>query len=616
MSALMDALTWTGEALSKPGRAVRGAIAGRPDELLSFVPFSDTMGLTDPSRAVWGRDLLRDWGVGTGSETGDTVAGIGVDLLTDPLLYFGGGLARGAMGSFRGSRALGVGAGEDAGAAIGRLAQPPAAPPPLLFGQGHDPAVVAQARRALWERGSTGDWEAVRDWRRLMEQENALLNEQMARMAAQEAEVARLDENFAAAARAGAPAGQSVEVTPLGWHNPNAVAPQGAAGGELSRLLREADAFAPPPAYAASADELFGFPFSGRAADPYGHGSLFHDMLAEGVSPLERQSAIMSAWDEALGRVPRRPVEAELAFDFNPDASPGEMFGVADDWAAQFDNPLLARLAEGRAFEEAARAGMYGPAAEGSPLLQALRGQLEAIEGLTGRAVTDVRDAAQLVPHDSPVAAIRSLLADDMTPSYLGLAAVDPARAAPLQRAAADLLSHPSLAPELSVAKRATGNVKAEQARENLMSHLDFLRDEPVNVGSYANQFLSDFSRFNPDALSAIKGAARQYDDVGPMLQELYGLAGQTPPKWAMPKAPPPAPLPEAPAGPVQLTREEAMRHLPRGYEPPELPAGVTTADIPTETQVGLPRDHPDYRFAWLRAARQNSARRRHITSL
>src|SRR6185436_11110993 len=101
MSDLLDilgsGLGYIGDTLSKPGRAVRGVLGGRPDELASLIPFSDSLGITDPSRAVWGRDLLNQWNMGTGDEIGDTALGFGLDLATDPLTYFGGALARGAF---------------------------------------------------------------------------------------------------------------------------------------------------------------------------------------------------------------------------------------------------------------------------------------------------------------------------------------------------------------------------------------------------------------------------------------------------------------------------------------------------------------------------------------
>jgi hypothetical protein len=48
----VSGLHWVGSTLDKTfgGRAVRGVLGGKPEEALSIVPFSDTLGLTDPRR--------------------------------------------------------------------------------------------------------------------------------------------------------------------------------------------------------------------------------------------------------------------------------------------------------------------------------------------------------------------------------------------------------------------------------------------------------------------------------------------------------------------------------------------------------------------------------------
>jgi hypothetical protein len=103
MSDLLDALGYAGSLLEKPGRAVRGLLAGRPDELAAVLPFSDTAGLTDESRRVTGHDLLRELGMDPGDGLGGTLAGVGVDVATDPLTYLGGTLARGLVRGGRGA---------------------------------------------------------------------------------------------------------------------------------------------------------------------------------------------------------------------------------------------------------------------------------------------------------------------------------------------------------------------------------------------------------------------------------------------------------------------------------------------------------------------------------
>lgn len=90
MSSFLDAIEYAGDALGKGGRAVRGVLAGRPDEALAMLPFSDSLGLTDESRAVSGQQLLNHYGV----EDRDGWGGMAVEMLADPLnLVSGAGLA-------------------------------------------------------------------------------------------------------------------------------------------------------------------------------------------------------------------------------------------------------------------------------------------------------------------------------------------------------------------------------------------------------------------------------------------------------------------------------------------------------------------------------------------
>lgn len=120
MSALQDALDamqYAGGVLEKPGRAVRGLLAGNAREGLAALPFSDALGLTDARERTTGEDLLKHYGVDAGSELGNGALGFGVDLATDPLTYFGGALARKAFGF--GSKA--AHSGETLGDAIDAL---------------------------------------------------------------------------------------------------------------------------------------------------------------------------------------------------------------------------------------------------------------------------------------------------------------------------------------------------------------------------------------------------------------------------------------------------------------------------------------------------------------
>lgn len=101
---LMGGLEYVGKTLDKPGRAIRGLLAGRPEELANIIPFSDMLGITDPTglfggtalqvtspeRAVGGRQLLEMGGIldpnRPGFDLGD-IAGFGAEVLLDPLTY-------------------------------------------------------------------------------------------------------------------------------------------------------------------------------------------------------------------------------------------------------------------------------------------------------------------------------------------------------------------------------------------------------------------------------------------------------------------------------------------------------------------------------------------------
>lgn len=102
-SKTLGGLQYLGETLDKPGRAVRGtisALAGGPagGGLLNLIPFSDTIGLTDPRQGVSGRDLLERAGALDPNAEGfhpiadpmdalGDVAGFGTELALDPLSY-------------------------------------------------------------------------------------------------------------------------------------------------------------------------------------------------------------------------------------------------------------------------------------------------------------------------------------------------------------------------------------------------------------------------------------------------------------------------------------------------------------------------------------------------
>lgn len=79
------------------GRAIKGLLGGRPRELLSVLPFSDTLTipglgttLTDETERVHGKDLAEQWGLTTGNKYGDFATGLGIDIATDPIMYLFG----------------------------------------------------------------------------------------------------------------------------------------------------------------------------------------------------------------------------------------------------------------------------------------------------------------------------------------------------------------------------------------------------------------------------------------------------------------------------------------------------------------------------------------------
>lgn len=70
-------------------RAVRGLLAGKPRELLSVLPFSDTLGITDEADRTSGRDLLRKWGMADREDTwGNFAGGMGLELALSPSMWF------------------------------------------------------------------------------------------------------------------------------------------------------------------------------------------------------------------------------------------------------------------------------------------------------------------------------------------------------------------------------------------------------------------------------------------------------------------------------------------------------------------------------------------------
>lgn len=88
---LLGALGYVGDAIDKPGRAIRGLLAGRPDEAAAVIPFSDSLGLTDKSRSTSGKAMLNALGMDVGDGLGGDVAGFAAEVATDPLTLLGAG---------------------------------------------------------------------------------------------------------------------------------------------------------------------------------------------------------------------------------------------------------------------------------------------------------------------------------------------------------------------------------------------------------------------------------------------------------------------------------------------------------------------------------------------
>ncbi len=125
-SGALSGLAWLGSTLDKTfgGRAIRGALGGKPEELLSIIPFSDSLGITNPANVVTGAELLGNKDASLLS--GEGVAGLGAEILLDPATYLSfGGSALTKLG--RGARKAGVlpkgGAARAAGLSMGPEAE-------------------------------------------------------------------------------------------------------------------------------------------------------------------------------------------------------------------------------------------------------------------------------------------------------------------------------------------------------------------------------------------------------------------------------------------------------------------------------------------------------------
>jgi hypothetical protein len=100
MKGTLSGLGYVGSLLDKAtgSRMLRGALAGRPREILSILPWSDTLGITDPSQIAWGKDVTR-WD--DPNRYIDNVVNFAAEVGLDPTLPFTGFLKGGLSGAGR-----------------------------------------------------------------------------------------------------------------------------------------------------------------------------------------------------------------------------------------------------------------------------------------------------------------------------------------------------------------------------------------------------------------------------------------------------------------------------------------------------------------------------------
>lgn len=90
---MLSGVQYLSQTLGKPARALFGTLAGKPSELLNLVPFSDTLGITDPNEAVGGRELGRQYGLFSQEDNwGNFLGGLALDVALDPLNFIRGPL--------------------------------------------------------------------------------------------------------------------------------------------------------------------------------------------------------------------------------------------------------------------------------------------------------------------------------------------------------------------------------------------------------------------------------------------------------------------------------------------------------------------------------------------
>lgn len=157
LESSLGGLGYLGKVLDKTfgGRAARGLFGGRPQELASVLPFSDTLGLTNEQDAVQGTDLARQFGlIDPGDDSfGAQAIGFGAEVATDPATWFGAAVPR-LVGKGAGMAGRGLGAATEALTGLN----------PYSYGvrklsQGYDAAKIPV--KALFNPPSGGAWTGI-----------------------------------------------------------------------------------------------------------------------------------------------------------------------------------------------------------------------------------------------------------------------------------------------------------------------------------------------------------------------------------------------------------------------------------------------------------------------
>jgi hypothetical protein len=164
-SGLLGGLGYFGDVLDKTfgGRAIRSLVGGatggkfNPSELLSVLPFSDTLGLTDIKNRVTGKQILQNSGIvnkgasSDGSFGLDDILGIGTEIALDPASWVGAAVPRAVLGGLnKGAKAASGGLGALTGGRVN----------PYSY-LGRQAERVGTVGNALFDPSSQGAWNPI-----------------------------------------------------------------------------------------------------------------------------------------------------------------------------------------------------------------------------------------------------------------------------------------------------------------------------------------------------------------------------------------------------------------------------------------------------------------------